>query len=315
MCSRYAEAQCCICHRNFSQSNNNRIIVEICGHQKCRECFIQEENGCSVCATKTVDENGVGDSVSAVPSSSNGAPIDATDGREECGIDSALTAEVIQDASHIITTTEQGDGTTRYKCTICQKSFKSRNNCKYHLFCDKSRAKPFKCNQCDKQFITLAHMNYHRQSTHNVEKQFPCTHCKKIYSGEIALKKHMKKHQSKHILRLTDLAQSCEFDVRFIFFSFTDDYNYQCSQCSEKFLYKEQLNIHQNRHNNIFHKCPECGKHFLIKSNLTKHIQSHTGTCIPIRNNKTVDGLYVLSLLPILFFVNSRCQSKNLFNL
>lgn len=43
------------------------------------------------------------------------------------------------------------------------------------------------------------------------------------------------------------------------------------------FLLAIQLNIHQNRHNNVYHKCPECGKHFLIKSNLTKHIQSHTG--------------------------------------
>lgn len=58
---------------------------------------------------------------------------------------------------------------------------------------------------------------------------------------------------------------------------FTDDLKYQCTQCDEKFLYKEQLNIHQNRHNNVFHKCLECGKRFLIKSNLTKHIQSHSG--------------------------------------
>lgn len=66
--------------------------------------------------------------------------------------------------------------------------------------------------------------------------------------------------------------------IEFVFFcSISDILKYQCSQCDEKFLYKEQLNIHQNRHNNIFHKCPECGKRFLIKSNLTKHILSHSG--------------------------------------
>lgn len=192
MCSLYAEAQCCICHRNLGQTNN-RIIVEICGHQKCRECFIQEENGCSLCAKK---EQECTDISAAIPSS-GGDEIRRHDGHEESGVDSALTAEVIQDASHIITTTEHGDGAVRYKCTICQKSFKSRNNCKYHLFCDKTRSKPFQCNQCEKQFITLAHMNYH-QSTHSVEKQFPCTQCQKVYSGEIALKKHLKKHQSKY---------------------------------------------------------------------------------------------------------------------
>lgn len=192
MCSRYAEAQCCICHRNLGQTNNNRIIVEICGHQKCRECFIQEENGCSVCSKNELECDA---KAQATPSSS-ADDIGRDDGHEESGVDSALTAQVIQEATHIITTTEDADGAVRYKCTICQKSFKSRNNCKYHLFCDKTRSKPFKCSQCDKQFITLAHMNYH-QSTHNLEKRFPCTQCQKVYSGEIALKKHLKKHQSK----------------------------------------------------------------------------------------------------------------------
>lgn len=194
MCSRYAEAQCCICHRNLDQTNN-RIIVEICGHQKCRECFIQEENGCSLCSK---DEQLCDDSEPVVPSLS-GNDTRRKDSQQDNAVDSALTAQVIQDASHIITTTEDADGAVRYKCTICQKSFKSRNNCKYHLFCDKTRSKPFKCNQCDKQFITLAHMNYH-QSTHNLEKRFPCTQCQKVYSGEIALKKHLKKHQSKLIV-------------------------------------------------------------------------------------------------------------------
>lgn len=194
MCSRYAEAQCCICRRYLNQSNN-RIIVEICGHQKCRECFIQEEDGCSLCS-KNVESNEIqnkDESILAVPSSSNDRIEDT--GRNEHFGEPSTIVEMNDDASHIITTTDNGNE-LRYKCTICQKSFKSRNNCKYHLFCDKSRSKPFQCNQCDKRFITLAHKNYH-QSTHGVDKQFSCSHCQKVYSGDIALKKHMKKHQSK----------------------------------------------------------------------------------------------------------------------
>lgn len=63
-----------------------------------------------------------------------------------------------------------------------------------------------------------------------------------------------------------------------------DDLKYECQECDEKFIYKEQLNIHRNRHKNIFHKCPECDKRFLIKSNFTKHIQIHSGNieCIVI---------------------------------
>lgn len=78
--------------------------------------------------------------------------------------------------------------------------------------------------------------------------------------------------------------------------TFTDDFKHQCPQCAEKFLYKEQLNIHQNRHNNIFHKCPECDKRFLIKSNLTKHIQNHTGMIMKLIDS--IVNLYVLSYSP-----------------
>lgn len=189
MCSRYGEAECCICHRHLGQSNN-RIIVEICGHQKCRECFIKEEDGCSVCSKNAIQHQN--DTHLAIPSSSSDH-IQTEESRQN--------AELNEIASHIITTTTS-DNELRYQCTICQKCFKSRNNCKYHLFCDKTRTKPFQCNQCDKQFITHAHMNYH-QSTHSNDKQFACSHCQKVYSGEIALKKHLRKHQSKNILILT----------------------------------------------------------------------------------------------------------------
>lgn len=194
MCSRYAEAQCCVCRRYLDQSSN-RIIVETCGHQKCRECFIKEEDGCTLCKRNKqqfLDESGVCSAIhDPIPSSSEGAKdVLSEDGSTE----NLLTIDMNEDVTHIITKNEPGNA-MRYKCTICQKTFKSRNNRKYHLFCDKTRSKPFQCNQCDKQFITLAHMNYH-QTTHNENNHFACDHCPKVYSGEIALKKHMRKHQS-----------------------------------------------------------------------------------------------------------------------
>lgn len=200
MCTRYAETQCSICHR-FLDKSNNRIIVEICGHQKCRECFIKEEDGCSLCAlnknSPNVNKESSSDGHHSNPISANEEEKD--DQRDVENVANASTIDEIDEvAAHIITTKDAED-VVRYKCTICQKCFKSRNNRKYHLFCDKTRSKPFQCNQCDKQFITIAHLNYH-QSTHNTDKHFSCTHCHKVYSGDIALKKHMRKHQSELIL-------------------------------------------------------------------------------------------------------------------
>lgn len=202
MCTRYEEVQCCVCRRNLDQSSN-RIIVEICGHQKCRECFIKEEDGCSLCKQKCTNEI-ENKQFSSEIRLKNHETIALSDEAvvvttEDATTENALTNDFKDDdASHIITTNEPGD-TVRYKCTICQKTFKSRNNRKYHLFCDKTRSKPFQCGQCDKQFITLAHMNYH-QSTHNTNNHFACKHCPKIYSGDIALKKHMRKHQSNFLI-------------------------------------------------------------------------------------------------------------------
>lgn len=84
-------------------------------------------------------------------------------------------------------------------------------------------------------------------------------------------------------------------------FALADDFKYQCGQCAERFLYKEQLNIHQNRHNNIFHKCPQadCGKRFLIKSNLTKHIQNHTGTHSNVKHISISDSFQTDLTFPI----------------
>lgn len=66
-------------------------------------------------------------------------------------------------------------------------------------------------------------------------------------------------------------------------FIYLDDFKYECDQCNEKFIYKEQLNIHLNRHNDVFHSCNECGKRFLIKSNYTKHLQAHSGNFVNSR--------------------------------
>lgn len=41
---------CPQCH-SIIDLGSNRIVVESCGHQKCRSCFIKEENGCAECRT------------------------------------------------------------------------------------------------------------------------------------------------------------------------------------------------------------------------------------------------------------------------
>lgn len=269
MCSRYVDKKCSVCFGALDK-NVNRIIVEICGHQKCRECFIKEEDGCSICQSISRE------SVSVEPAKdylgnlagSNQNEIDETNEKEPI--------EKYDEISHIVAVTQDGIGQS-YKCLLCKKTFKSRNNRKYHLFCDKTQSKPHSCEMCHKRFITQAHLKYH-QSTHDTDKRFSCQHCSRIYSGEIALKKHLRKHKSKLILFLR--VPFIHLMTSLYVFPTIDDFKYECEQCSEKFIYKEQLNLHRNRHNDVFHECPDCRKRFLVKSNFTKHLQSHSGKSV-----------------------------------
>lgn len=214
MCSRFVEAKCCVCHRYLDQSVT-RIIVEICGHKKCRQCFIREEDGCSICVQeqnassvlcnpKSLNSNAIHDNDSSpLNLQFNETTTDKIESSD--AIENAKFCSVIDKssgtASHIITISDSCK-IIGYKCSICEKSFKSRNNRKYHVFCDKSRSKPFKCNQCDKQFITIAHLKYHRSTHDTHNSQFTCQHCNKTYLRDIALKKHLRKHQSKLIFWL-----------------------------------------------------------------------------------------------------------------
>lgn len=179
------DSQCSVCHSIFDQSLN-RIIIEACGHRKCRECLIKEVDGCALCAAAAVPSAAVQESrreINAVVVSEQESVDDVAE----------ATTSTIGDVEVISNVIEFDGG---YKCTICQRCFKSRNNRKYHQFCNSNREKPFNCDQCDRQFITLAHLKYH-QSAHDGDQQFPCLHCGKVYTREVILRKHMRKHQSK----------------------------------------------------------------------------------------------------------------------
>lgn len=334
MCTNVTRAICPICNE-YVDENKNRIIVELCGHSKCRLCFINEANGCTLCkrekdhidvasnrpseticneegvadvqlsldntdgffatndaynfeidgANNTVtpldqleiigaddiildaqsfvdgaglplkpieimndivlDENPLGIDNTAfalVPSielkDDNGADIKtisparlgSPSNTEDLPIDTTDSPHIEKPIEETTKSTDEPDtasgagesvapqskktsivnypntshiqkikvkNSTSFKCLICQKQFKSRNNKKYHFYCDQKLKKPWECDLCDKTFITLFHYQYHMK-THSNSEWFACTQCDKKYMREISLKKHLKKHNSKY---------------------------------------------------------------------------------------------------------------------
>lgn len=279
MCTSVTEIKCPICNEYIDQ-NKNRIIVELCGHSKCRLCFITEENGCVVCnkdklptvqgisigiekSTKSgptkndeqqqeyfKDENSKRGSENAPHSDTNESDpaVNATDLSKRVEIledviifpktvepephqqqSELSTAQVSLDEVHPSDTegpttspansiqiairkpkTDERlrtqshievinvDQKISFKCLICQKQFKSRNNKKYHLYCDRKLTRPLKCDKCDKTFITTFHLQYHLK-THQSTELFACSQCDRKYLREISLKKHIKKHRSEYL--------------------------------------------------------------------------------------------------------------------
>lgn len=70
------------------------------------------------------------------------------------------------------------DGTVKYNCTICEKTFKSKKNCFYHLTCSgDATKKPLLCDKCNKSFKIQSHLDYHM-----------LTHTGNTYTDESQLK-------------------------------------------------------------------------------------------------------------------------------
>lgn len=202
MCSTSTQLKCSICNES---TTTNRIIVETCGHQKCRECFIREEDGCSICIVANAS-HAIEDNRNQIPSSQ---PDDLL-----AGINHGKRVSVIENVlistnptsnttatarmkrpTHITVRHDDSGKVIEYTCTLCKKCFKSRNNQQYHLYCDKSIPKPFKCARCSKQFITQSHLQYHEQAHDN--QVFRCNVCDRVFSAQIGLRKHARKHTSK----------------------------------------------------------------------------------------------------------------------
>lgn len=207
MCS--TQLKCSVCNESTA---TNRIIVETCGHQKCRGCFIREEDGCSICITANAshvneeDQNAIASLQAEDLSANIAANIDQD--KQVTVIENVLISTKTSykgksthgirknRPAHITVMKDDGGKVITYTCTICKKCFRSRNNQSYHFYCDKSQSKPFKCRRCGKQFITQSHLQYHEQSHDN--NVFPCNVCDRVFSTEIGLRRHARKHTSKY---------------------------------------------------------------------------------------------------------------------
>ncbi|XP_043922358.1 gastrula zinc finger protein XlCGF57.1-like [Protopterus annectens] len=168
-------------------------------------------------------------------------------------------------------------GQKSYKCSICQKSFKS----KYNMMCHEiihTGQRPYKCNVCDKSFRRKSYMIIH-QTIHTGQRPYTCTTCDKSFR----LKSNMISHHSIHTAQKPYKCSLCDKSFRMKGHMIihenihTDQGPYKCATCDKGFKSKHSLTLHQCIHTDHRpYKCATCDKGFTSKQNLTMHQNVHT---------------------------------------
>ena len=95
------------------------------------------------------------------------------------------------------TTSESGRAEKRFKCTVCEKTFRTkqyyREHLKVHMF-----GPNYKCDICKKSFSHKCILQKHEQEKHAPdEEKILCPQCGKQFRSQTTLKRHMVLHDKK----------------------------------------------------------------------------------------------------------------------
>ncbi|XP_011503036.1 PREDICTED: zinc finger protein 39-like [Ceratosolen solmsi marchali] len=150
-----------------------------------------------------------------------------------------------KDWSHIVTLP---GNTVTYKCTFCEKMFKSPRGKWYHTSCPSGEA-PFRCHLCARTFAKRSHFEYHERM-HSGHKPFACNFCDKSFVQKSKLNRHLLIHKQQN-------------DI-------------ECAECGRRFSTKQYLKNHMSIHQNNSYKCKFCPKTFTLAFNRKRHERSHS---------------------------------------
>ena len=136
----------------------------------------------------------------------------------------------------------------KFKCTKCNKSFKTKKGLSthYNMHTDK-----FKCTYCNLRTQSKSELTNHIRC-HTGEKPFKCTlqSCTMSFRTQTHLTMHMKSHRNEK--------------------------PYSCDICNKNFTRKYSLNRHSKIHTGDKpYKCTICNKRFIQKCDLKKHSRIH----------------------------------------
>lgn len=140
-------------------------------------------------------------------------------------------------------------GRTKWKCTLCERYWPSKDELNAHH----ARQK-LPCPLCPSTFCASQVRDDHIKNVHSTTRPYQCPHCDKKTARQTALGAHIyMKHE-------------------------TDEKSHTCPQCDKKFSLEENFQRHVNLHK--FEKtrpfvCNVCDSRFSTRDVLDKHTKTH----------------------------------------
>ena len=135
-------------------------------------------------------------------------------------------------------------------CSLCGKSFKSKQILDQHFVIHTKGDLPFRCDQCGRTYVTNTRLRAH-QKIHG-EKQYKCQLCHHAFVMRKDLNKHMRVH--------------------------TGVKPFQCDYCEVQFHFSQDRKRHHltNHGDKAEFRCHLCPKYFFKEDELEKHVKIHS---------------------------------------
>ena len=133
-----------------------------------------------------------------------------------------------------------------FSCTLCDKSFSSKQNLLIHIDAVHKNLKPFTCTLCDKSFSRKGGLSEHVAAVHDKLTTFSCTLCDKSFTQKASLIEHIHAIHHKCVLCNKLYGSTAEL-VKHIGAVHNELKLFSCTLCDKSFAYKFELTVHVNR--------------------------------------------------------------------